>query len=75
MAAFQGLLKVPGLADSQDEEDEQESDDDTADAGQDWLNSSLASPKAQFRDDLRNGAGTNNQIKQEQKQQQASITK
>jgi hypothetical protein len=81
MAAFQRLLAAPGLADNQDDdddaerEDDTESDEDGADAGDEGLGTSLTSLKRRCRDGLRDGVGGSDQIKQELKQQQASITK
>jgi hypothetical protein len=80
MAAFQRLLAVPGLAESQDEDDEErgsdsDTDEDGAAAGEEGLGSSLTSLQRRFKDGLRDAAGGSDQMKQEQKQQQASITK
>uniref|UniRef100_A0A383VFE7 Uncharacterized protein n=1 Tax=Tetradesmus obliquus TaxID=3088 RepID=A0A383VFE7_TETOB len=80
MAAFQRLLAVPGLADSQDDDGEERGNDSGTDeegaaAGDEGLGSSLTSLKHRFRDGLRDAAGGRDQMKQEQKQQQASITK
>jgi hypothetical protein len=80
MAAFQRLLAVPGLASSQEEDEEAHGDDSESDEEggheqDEGLGTSLTSLKRRFRDGLRDGAGSSDQMKQEQKQQQASITK
>eukprot|EP00882_Tetradesmus_deserticola_P020837 GHRQ01022521.1.p1 GENE.GHRQ01022521.1~~GHRQ01022521.1.p1 ORF type:complete len:124 (-),score=52.30 GHRQ01022521.1:1234-1569(-) len=80
MAAFQRLLAVPGLADSQEEDEEgQEEDTDMDKAAsqeqEEGLGTGLTSLKQRFMDGLPNGAGSSDQMKREQKQQQASITK
>eukprot|EP00882_Tetradesmus_deserticola_P028696 GHRQ01031971.1.p3 GENE.GHRQ01031971.1~~GHRQ01031971.1.p3 ORF type:complete len:111 (+),score=54.79 GHRQ01031971.1:413-745(+) len=79
MAAFQRLLAVPGLADSQEEDEEAQEDDTDMDKGsqeqEEGLGTGLTSLKRRFRDGLPDGAGSSDQMKREQKQQQASITK
>jgi hypothetical protein len=80
MAAFQHLLAVPGLAECQEadeeaHEDDSESDEDGGQGEYEGLGTSLTSLKRRFRDGLRDGAGSSDQMKQEHKQQQASITK
>lgn len=78
MAAFQRLLAIPGLADSQEKDEEGQEDDTDEEVGHEQdegLGTSLTSLKRRFRDGLRGGAGGSDHMKQDQKQQQASITK
>lgn len=76
MGAFQRMLTIPGLADSETDDEDigiEDDEDVAAAAAEAGLRDSLLTLKSKFRDGLRDEGLATDQMKQEQRQQLANV--